>query len=78
MAHGSVRRFIRDHALVVFFVGAYALSWTPILFGPRSVFPFAALLVALAVLALSGGRPAERTCSSSPRSARSTTPETGY
>ena len=78
MAYGSVRRFIRDHALVAFFVGAYPFSWTPNLFGPRSVFPFAPLLVALAVLALSGGRPAGRTCSSPPRLARSTTPKTSY
>ncbi len=53
---GPLRRFVNQHALLMFLLGTFALSWAPGVFGPRSVFPFAPFLIALAILAAAGGR----------------------
>ena len=60
MTHGPVRRFVKRHPLVTFFVLAYALSWWPAIpsldLWPEPVIGVGPFLAAVAVLALTSGK----------------------
>jgi membrane protease YdiL (CAAX protease family) len=61
MANGSLHRFIKENALIVFFVLAYALSWWGAIlpafgFPPMPIFPAGPFLAAVIILALTLGK----------------------